>query len=372
MLTITMRDEAFRPRGQIRATSLTAVLRLNAPASYTFDAHPEDLEKTSRIKKGWGLIIQDEDLRISGPITSQTLKKDKGLSERTYVGTSDLALLSDRVTYPNPKAKPGSQDTAYYKQTGPAETLIKQLITANAGAEALPERRIPALTVASDRARGPRSSINTRLKDVLQEAAALAKASGLVLDCAQAPDSASTVFEVSEVADKSRRIRLTARSDELIEYTVALTAPTATAVIVGGPGEGADRQLQEHTQENPWGARRIEVFKDRRDTQEASELTKAAQEQLADSAEKTKLTFTVHDSPYRKFGRDYGLGDVITVELDTGAIFTEQITSATVTWENNAREVTLTVGNTDDDLVTSEERKKIRELAQQVAALEAI
>lgn len=373
MLTVTMRDERLRPRGQIRCIKAEAIFRLNAPATFSVEISPEDVGKTSRIKKGWGLVLTEEKISLSGPITSRSYSTSRGLPERHFSGISDLAALSDRLTYPNPQKPPASQDIAYYKKSGAAETIIKNLVADNLGPAALTERRTYGLEIAKDQRRGKNISIRTRLKSVLDEAAQIASQNGLVIDCAQTPYAPSIIFDVRPVADKSRRIRLTTRADELLDYNVKETAPTSTVVVVGGQGEGADRVLQEHKMnKSNWGLRRIETFKDRRDTEETAELTRSATEILKNGEEKIKITFTIKDSQVRRFGRDYFIGDIITVELDNGIIFTEQLTAAKVLWADGYREVDLTIGNTDEDFVTSAERKKISSLAQQITSLETI
>ena len=85
-----------------------------------------------------------------------------------------------------------------------------------------------------------------------------------------------------------------------------------------------------------------------------------------------KLTFDLQESPARKFGKNFTIGDTITVELEHGVTFVEQVTSAQITWDKNIRSVTLTVGNTDDDKVTTAEQKKISLLSSQILHLQTI
>lgn len=367
-----MRDEALRPRGQLRCTKITVVIRKNQPSSYTLTVSPEDVQKSRCAQKGWGLIIEEDGLSVSGPITSFQESSDKGVTERTLSGVSDMVFIRDRLTYPDPSSEAGNQGASYYTYKGPAETGIKNLVLANAGSRALPARKVFGLTVASDLGRGGGVVINTRLKNLMDEVRAAADTGGLVIRCGQASTGQSIVFDVAPGRDRSRPVRLTVGADEVLSYETSQGHPEATAVVVGGQGEGAARNLQEVSHPTGWGGRRVEVFKDRRDTDNNADLVKEAEAELADKAETVKLSFELQESPYRKLGNHFEVGDTVTVELEPGNSFVEQVTSATVEWHKNIRTVNLTVGNTDDDQVTSAEQKKIVALSSQVLHLQTV
>lgn len=370
-LTITLRSEQRRPRGQIRFNKAEAVIRKNQVTTFVVEVSPEDNEKINRVKPGWGLILAEDDLTISGPITTNIRNNEGGIIERKLGGISDLHVLEDRLTLPAPTLPVSGQNVAYYKDKGAAETIIKKLVSANAGSTATSGRRTPGLVIAPSEGRGGAATINTRLKNLLEEVAAIAETAGLVLDCFQQANSTDIIFDVHPVKNRARKVRLTSRNDELTSYTNEQTAPTTTAVIVGGQGEGAARTITEFSNNDGWGGRRIEVFKDRRDTEELDETRKTAMEELGKGGAGIDLTFSVHDSQARRFGRDYQVGDIITVELENGVIFTEQLTSARIIWQEGTREVELTVGNSDDDKVTTEEQRRIRALSSQILSLQA-
>lgn len=372
MVTVTMRDESLRPRGQLRCTKITVVLRKNQPASYTLVVSPEDLQKSRRAQKGWGLIIEEDGLIVSGPITTFQESSDKGISERTLSGISDLVFIRDRLTYPEPSADAGNQSKSYYTYKGPAETAIKNLVLSNAGSAALPARRVFGLVVAANLGRGNGVVINTRLKNLMDEIRVAADTGGLVIGCGQASAGQNIIFDVAPSRDRSRQVRLTVGADEVLSYETSQIHPEATTVVVGGQGEGASRNLQEVSHPTGWGGRRVEVFKDRRDTDDSADLVKEAEAELADKAQKVKLSFELQESPYRKLGKHFLVGDTVTVELEHGKSFVEQVTSAQVEWFKNRRTVNLTVGNTDDDQVTSNDQKKIAALSSQVLNLQTI
>lgn len=372
MVTVTMRDERLRPRGQIRCTKISIVIRKNMPHTFSLDISPEDLSKARRVKKGWGIIIEEDGLTISGSLTSFKESSSKGIISHTITGISDLVMARDRLTLPDPASATDQQKKSYYTYKGPAETAIKDLVYLNAGEGALQARRTFGLQIAPDLGRGAGVAINTRLKNLLDEVKNAADTGGLVLSCAQSSTNNTIIFDVKPGRDLSRPIRLTVGADEVLGYDTSQTHAEATTVIVGGQGEGAARNLQEVSNGTGWGGRRIEIFKDRRDTNEDTNLVADAESELAEKAEEVKLTFDLQESPARKFGKNFTIGDTITVELEHGITFVEQVTSAQITWEKNIRSVTLTVGNTDDDKVTSAEQKKISFLSSQILHLQTI
>src|SRR5690606_39291825 len=86
-------------------------------------------------------------------------------------------------------------------------------------------------------------------------------------------------------------------------------APTCTAAIVAGQGEGTARTIIERAvAASPWG--RIESFVDRRDTDDMAELRAAGDSALAEGAERTDLAAEAIDLPdprLPRYGRDYDI-----------------------------------------------------------------
>jgi len=127
------------------------------------------------------------------------------------------------------------------------------------------------------------------------------------------------VFETFEVVDRTATIRLDVWNSTLSGSRVAIGAPSATRVIVAGQGEQEDRNFRLVTttdslaSEALWG-RRIEVFKDQRNTNDDGELDNSGLEILAEKGITGVAAQAVpnEDSPM-VFGRDWGQGDKVTV-----------------------------------------------------------
>src|SRR4029077_18947862 len=100
----------------------------------------------------------------------------------------------------------------------------------------------------------------------------------------------------------------------LAGWTMVAESADTNFVVVAGGGTGAGRLIRESSNAgsiSTWG--RAESFQDRRDTTDVAELDKAAAETLASGVKPTTVVFTPMDSDGQAFGRDWALGDVVTV-----------------------------------------------------------
>lgn len=366
MLTVWVIDPDRGRRGHLRATSATAVLRDADVGTYsvTVPAGPA----VAQIGEGWRLLLQDGDQTVlSGPVEkiAPNLKEE----EVTLTGVSDLVHLADRLTFPDPSQAAEAQGAGYWVRSGPAARVIDELVLRNVGSGALASRIVPgfALAVAQGGNLGATVSANLRFKIVLEEARALARLGGVTFDAVQ--EGSLIVMRFRVPADRSRSVRFTGRSGGIEDGAYSLAAPTATAVLVAGQGVGAARTIIERSRPSSWG-RRIEVFKDQRDTDDAAELEQSATEQLDDGAAGATATVTVTESPGRRFGTDFALGDTVSVEFGAATV-AEPVRAVELAWDGYGRTAKLTLGDHDQaDDQTPAWVKKIRRLDARVRGME--
>jgi hypothetical protein len=213
--------------------------------------------------------------------------------------------------------------------------------------------------------------LETRFKTPLEEAQTLAKGKlgfRTRLDTTVTP--AQPRFEVFTGRDLSRAIRLSEINGALGDFTLEQEAPTVTGALVGGQGEGAARFIRYRTgNKNAWGAYGL-AFIDGGQTSDPTELEKSGDDALTDGQEKAAITVDVNDTPVRRFGTHYGLGDTITVELADGIKITDVVQSAEISWDEHGRTVKLTVGPTGDELDAPGWVKKARSLEKQLRTLQ--
>ena len=366
MLTVWAIDPGRVRRGQLQPVACTAVLR-DADVG-TWQVTVPDDALAARMRDGWRLLIQDGgETIVSGPITS--ISPDLADKSVTLTGVSDLTHVADRLTYPNP-ALPGGQQTsdAYYKRTGPAETVVRDMIHVNAGAGAIAVRRADGFTVAASLGRGATVTTNLRYKNLLEESRVLARLGGVTFDAVQEQDG-RVVLRFRVPADRSRSVRFTAGNGGVTGGTYSLAAPTATTVLVAGQGEGTARNIIERSRPTTWG-RRIEVFKDQRNTDDAAELEQSATEQLDEGAAGAGASFTVAETPGLVYGADYQLGDTVTVELGSATI-SEPVRAVELSWDGHGRTAALTLGDHDQaDDKTPAWVKRVKNLDARVRGME--
>lgn len=367
MLAVWAIDPDRVRRGQLQALECTVVVRDADVGTFTLRVPIDDLSQ--RVVNGWRVIIQDDDVTIlSGFIEHVNPDlKDRSVA---FEGRSDLVLVEDKLTLPDPALAGEAQAAvAYYKRSGPAETVIRDMIHENAGTAIHSSRdHYPGFTVAASQGRGSNVKTNLRYKILLEESRALARLGGVTFDATQEQDSRIVVrFRVP--VDRSRSVRFTDRNGGVTDGSYSLSAPTVTTVFVAGQGEGADRNIIVRSRPSTWG-RSIERFKDQRDTDDADELEQSATEQLDDGEAGAGASFTVTESPGLIYGVDYRLGDTISVELGTATI-SEPVRAVELSWDGHGRTASLTLGDHDQaDDKTPGWVKKIRALDARVRGME--
>ncbi|WP_058234113.1 Gp37-like protein [Devriesea agamarum] len=324
-------------RGQVEALSGDAVLRDAGLGTYQISAVLT--ERTAAVGPGWRLLIPGV---TSGPIRSISTDVTQNFVKVTWTGVSELACLAHRVTLPDPLRAPDAQRTDYYRATGRAETAIRSLVDLNAGPSAREDRRTQFLTLPPSKAQGNVVTVRTRLKNLLDECRHLAREGGVTFDATWVGDRIE--FVVRTPKDLSRQVRFGGKKGGLKNASWSLSAPTTTAVVVGGQGEGASRTLKEYIRTSTWG--RIETFKDQRDTDKAEDLDKSGEKQLDDGAESATANFSLAEVPGLTYGVDYQLGDIVSVHLGNSTL-AKPVREVHLTWTPTGRNAEISVGDHD-------------------------
>lgn len=356
-------------RGQLEVLEWAVVARDCDEGTWTLTVVDDDLSRT--VVEGWRVIIRDDTGHVcSGPVLSYGGDVTDGTL--TLSGIDDTGLLGYRVVYPDPSKTATAQTTdAYFKYKAAASNVIDRLVRLNAGPGAITARRVPGLTMvaASGGNLGATVSVNARYTNLLEEARSLARLGGVTFWAAQAEDSTQIRFYFRVPTDRSRWIRFSRDDGGLTGGTYSIAAPTVTAVLVAGQGQGTARTIKEHTQSTVWG-QRVEAFQDRRDTDDAEQLKQAGTETLAEGAASASCTVEVTEMPGLVYGVDYQLGDTVMVDFGSAQI-TEPVRSVEITGDAFGRTVKLTLGDhaTDDDN-NPEWVKKVRTISRRLRRLE--
>ena len=348
MLSVQSRGPNLERGGPLPVIEATVVHRNNSVSGWSVKCDGRD-PRVQAFQEGWGVLIQDGDWWVSGPAIEIEDDHSAASNEWTVTirGVSDETVLDDMVTIPNPAQGATGTGTDLWKASGPAETVIRRLVDEQIGPSAPADYRVPRLVLSPNQARGGTVSVSTRFRNLLEEVQEQASAGGLLFRVAQEGELIRLSF--SEGRDLSRAVRLTRANGGVGAAKLTRTAPTVTEAIVGGVGSGATRKMWRVANDTaPWG-RRVTRFVDRQSTADENELQQAAEQELEGGQAKSSVTFDANDLPHLKFGRDFTIGDTITVGMGGDAIVSDVLQIADVRWTSAGRDVRLQVGPVADE-----------------------
>ncbi len=357
-------------------TSLDVTLRFNEPSSgiMTVPAHAWVFEQCvpgNRI-----VIIRNGQVLISGPMEERLLERsddgeNSGVGMLTVTFADDLAPLANRNVYPDPFQGPAGQAIDFWEFSGNAEGALRTLVNDNAGPNAQVQRRVPKLILGTQNFIGTNVVVKaprmTPFGTVAREIAL--NGGGLGFRVRQV--GRQLLFEVYQPEDRSQQVRFSFGLGNLRYISYTIKAPTATAVAVGGQGEGTDRAMIERVNESDeatWG--RVEKYLARPGSSPAQELEDDGDRELAEGAATTQMAANVSDSPDQQFATHYRVGDIVAIEASPGEVITDVVRSVHLqTYATSGEYVAATVGSqaaTTDPVWV----KKLREIDERLGRVE--
>ncbi len=242
---------------------------------------------------------------------------------------------------------------------------MRRLVNEQIGPSAPADYKVANLTIAPDLARGKSVSVSERFTNILEVLQAQATAATLLFTVRQT--GRDLQFRVGEARDLTKAVRLTRHNGAVGKYRTEASAPEATEAIVGGVGSGATRKMWRVA--NPvgeWG-RRVTKFVDRQSTSSETELQQAAENELENKGEKASVTFEANDIPRLRYGRDYVVGDKITVNLDESLI-QDTLQVAEMSWDEKGRVTKMQVGPVADESKLNPSTGVVLDLYKQIWA----
>ncbi len=303
---ITVYDKAFRRLGWVGAyESLTLNLRHNAVSTAALVVANDHVRLPDLLANGARLVIEYEGATVlTGPVTSSTgeLAPDGAV---TVTVESDWRVIRALLGWQVPGGALSAQSKRYDRRRGPAETVAKQLIAANAARLGIP------LDVEEDGGRGEVISVAVRMHPLVDRLLPAVDVAGVGLRVQQVGQRLHLSCYVPRVRERV----LTQESGVIVAGEWELAAPTVTDVVAGGYGEGVHREffsasdaaakvaygpslfaesfLDADDAASDWSQARDEEKRARADLKDAdNDLRKAAQ--LLRKAERTLQVATSH------------------------------------------------------------------------------
>lgn len=275
------------------------------------------LEKLAQ--PGAGVIAcRDDKALVSGPQRGFRRLRDAKNDYVEFKGYTDEVWLKNRTVSPSPtESSPPYSLQATDDRSGVASTVLSQYVNVNAGPGAVAPRRVSGLTIGTDPVTGATVSGSARWEhNLLAFLQPLATSGGIGFRVVQV--GSNLQFQPYAITNRAATVKFSHAMGNLASVDYSVTAPDGNYYYVGGTGTGASRTIKEfsdNTSIAEWG--RIEgEFVDRRDTSDATQLTQAGTEALANTTERLSLALTPLETDYQKFGVHYFLGDQVTVKLE--------------------------------------------------------
>lgn len=318
--------------------------------------------------------------KFSGPTTQPARSTDRENPDGSYTftGVTDDVLLADALAYPQPSnSNPVTQTTAYDIRSGNAETVMRDFVSANIGPTAPAGRKTGFRNYIeldpTNLGRGTAIVKSARFDNLGALLGEIATVANLGFQIVQR--GSMLRFEVLTITDRSASVRLNVQNGNISRETLVVSPPEVTRVVVAGQGEGVARQFVERTTtdstaaEAAWG-RRIEVFKDQRNTDNTTELQQAGDKLLLDAGfTATAVKAIPADAINMMYGKDWEIGDtvgLVTFGQETKAV----VTAAVILVNKETVSVGASIGDVTGFDASNAQAKRVEDTARRVDALE--
>lgn len=318
---------------------------------------------TSRLDKAFVIRHREIELDENGKASENWIIKAVAIKD----------YLSQRITIP-------LSGQAYDAMNAAVESIMRGYVQRNAISPADTARIIPNLVQSTNNVRGPVTNYQTRFAKLTEDLEQLSLISGLGWNIRLDTTAKKFVFDVLEGKNKTTGqailppVIFSPKFDSLkgITYTESFLNFRNLA-YVAGQGEGVERRVI--TTGSGTGFDRYELFVDARDVAETTEpeqtdpevdpvpvprpeadiiaeLTARGQQNLVEFQQEEFLEGEVlQQSPF-VYGRDYDLGDMVTVQNeDWNVQMDARITSIKEAYSASGREIEVTFNESRPTLI---------------------
>jgi hypothetical protein len=287
-----------------------------------FELHAPDSLPGARALAIGRLIVPTDEPRKAMII--ETLVYDEAKGEVTAKGCTLDGLTKRRLAVPPPSA---DGTFGWDRIIGDAETVFKHFAAHNLAAPSDPKRAMPRVTIGHNQKRGMESvAWQARFEALDALLKGLAEYTDMGWDILLDPVLKRFVFDVIPGRDLQAgntegtyaSIAPGMGNAETMTHTVD-TASLRNVAYVGGQGEDERRLILAAGDENA-GLERREVWVDGGSLDLPQELLDAGRRKLNQTPAKNILQTKVLQQGVFQYGRDYDLGDRVTLQAATGRL----------------------------------------------------
>jgi Siphovirus ReqiPepy6 Gp37-like protein len=379
-------DKNLVSQGVIQFVNLTANLYFNAVGSWSMTVPYSDVLWNMMMSGDFMVNINWRGLFSFGGKCEQPGYTDSipgstgGFSELNgpfilLSGADYLALIANRIAYPTPTAAWSAQTAAGADTVTnmPVESAIKHYVSRNVGSAALATRMHSLLDIATDQARGGNvtysvkfgSGVDLNLFDIIRTLVTNSGAQ-MGVSIVRNPATHRLTMDCYIPRNLTGKAWFSEQLGNLTAIDFYITDPTITDALYQGATVFVQETASNKTQWN-----QAEQFTDDSGETVTSNITAAAVATLGGGAQGPNMSITATDTPFLTFGRDYGLGDMVSCEVRNGAVYSDIVTSVLLTADpTQTPEISVvpTIGNST--LSTSTDQTIIGQLTTRIKALE--
>ena len=234
------------------------------------------------------------------------------------------------------------QDFGWDRYSGPAESAYKHYAKGNLASPEDSKRAVPRLAIAPDQGRGLALPWQGRFDALADLYASIGEATGMGWDIR--PDFAGKRFVLDAWQGRDLAAVISREMGNAADVQLQVThSGSLTTLYVGGAGEDEHRMiLSQGNDADGWDRR--EGWGDAGSVDDTAMLRLYADKRLAEGRPKETLTAQVIDSGACRYGRDWDVGDVVTVR-GAGASMRARIIEVTETHEDGQRTIAATFGS---------------------------
>jgi hypothetical protein len=379
-VSVEVRDTNLVSKGPLTWTKVDATTRYNRVGAWSITIPDTPTNRVLANITDLGVLVNWNGvftftgfLEDWNPVRSIDATTGAYVDSLVLSGADDLGVVANRIAYPNPAVVWTSQTAGGSDlQTGHCETVIKHFVNLNAGPGALTGRRAPHLTVATDLGRGTTVSYAARFANgvdlTLMNIIRLLVATGGPLGVSVVQSGGNLVFDCYVPRDLSQTAWFSPQLGNLRTFNLSVANPTATNALVRGASTFTESLGTDAG--NAW--RHTELLIDQSGSTDATQITQAGTDAIAQGAGSTHLQLQAVDLPQLAFGTHYGLGDRVTVEIQPGVSYTDIVTAVQLVADATAgtaytETATPTIGVSEADI--GSDKTALSMLAAEVRAI---